>query len=101
MGIEYRITEEQLAKVLHDLAAPIANATAFNVELLESVQDLTDALESLVSDPSADAVAAVNEILDDDIKVCSDRIGSSITKLKAKVKTFTEQLNASAGEPSA
>jgi len=91
MDNEYRLSGEQISKLLHDLRAPVSNARGFKSELNEAITELSATIENLGTELSDASRRRLNEIINDDIVACADLLAVSVDRLQDTVKGFDQQ----------
>lgn len=88
--VDYRLSAEHIAKLLHDLHAPVSNARGFKSELNEAVEHLSATISTIGPELSDKNRKNLNDIISQDIIVCADLIAISVEKLQERVKEFEQ-----------
>ncbi|MFK8083950.1 MAG: hypothetical protein AB8B97_27020 [Granulosicoccus sp.] len=90
MQNEIRLSAEQISKLLHDLRAPVSNARGFKSELSEAITELSQVIDSIGPELSDQSRKQINDIITEDIIVCSDLLSTSVNKLQERVREFDQ-----------
>lgn len=91
MQHEYRLSAGQISALLHDLRAPVSNAQGFKTELNEAVSELLTVIDAIGPELSDQNRKRLNDIINDDIIVCSNLLAASVNKLQERVREFEHQ----------
>ncbi|MFK7861815.1 MAG: hypothetical protein AB8B64_23580 [Granulosicoccus sp.] len=92
MQREFSLSTEQLSKLLHDIRAPVSNARGFKNELNDSIKLLSELIDNIGSELSDENRKRLNDVITDDIIVCSELLATSVDHLQERVLEFDQLL---------